>query len=131
MIIEGRTSAPKYMLTEGEIAKAEPEAKLKKLNDGWGLYLAILPNGRKYWRFDYVDKYVYVRRTRQLGAWPEMDLQAARVETHRLVWFGDFMWCEPSGCGTERHEPEWVGLDGLIEVRSNVIPFRRIKLTTV
>lgn len=53
-------------LTIKEIREAKPREKLYKLTDGAGLYLAVLPTGRKVWRFDYtdIDK---KRRTKTIG----------------------------------------------------------------
>lgn len=41
------------MLTVKEIDTAKPKDKPFKLGDGGGLYLAIQPNGSKYWRMKY------------------------------------------------------------------------------
>ena len=38
-------------ITDLQIKRAKPSAKLQKLSDGAGLYLEILPNGSRSWRF--------------------------------------------------------------------------------
>jgi hypothetical protein len=40
-------------LTNLTCKHAKPEAKPRKLADGGGLYLEILPSGGKYWRMKY------------------------------------------------------------------------------
>lgn len=63
-----------------EIKDAKPREKLYKLTDGMGLYLAVLPSGKKVWRFDYVnpDK---KRKTKTIG---DNDV-VHRDEPRRLV----------------------------------------------
>lgn len=39
------------MLTELEIRSAKPKQKPYKLTDGKGLYLEVMPTGRKFWRY--------------------------------------------------------------------------------
>ena len=53
-------------ITLKEIKDAKPREKLYKLTDGMGLYLAVLPSGKKVWRFDYVDPYKK-RKTKTIG----------------------------------------------------------------
>jgi integrase len=55
--------------------KTDP-AKELRLADGEGLHLAILPNGRRYWRWDYT----FLGRRKQLsfGKYPIVTLQRAR-----------------------------------------------------
>lgn len=45
-----RTTKP---LTNTEIEKAKPQASKYSLPDGQGLFLLIMPNGSKLWRFNY------------------------------------------------------------------------------
>lgn len=55
---------------------AKPAAKLFKLFDGGGLYLAILPSGAKAWRIAYrVDG---KPQTKSFGLYPEVSLAEAR-----------------------------------------------------
>lgn len=57
-----------------EIAK--PEEKPYMLNAGDGLFLEVLPNGSKRWRFRYT--YAGKRNLLSMGLYPEVGLQAAR-----------------------------------------------------
>lgn len=41
------------MLTYSQISSAKPMDKPRKLFDTRGLYLKVMPNGGRYWRFDY------------------------------------------------------------------------------
>lgn len=67
-------------LTLKEIKDAKPREKLYKLTDGMGLYLAVLPSGKKVWRFDYVDPNKK-RKTKTIG---DNDI-VHRDEARRLV----------------------------------------------
>jgi hypothetical protein len=40
-------------LTDKACRFAQPKQKPYKLSDGKGLYLEVMPNGSKYWRFKY------------------------------------------------------------------------------
>ena len=53
-----------------------------KLADGDGLYLFVMPNGAKYWRFLY--RFLGKQKTYALGVYPEVSLKAAR-EKRRLA----------------------------------------------
>ena len=55
----------------------EPPSKPpRKLADGHGLYLWVMPNGAKYWRFTYrVDG---KQKTQAFGVYPEISLKEAR-----------------------------------------------------
>ena len=48
----------------------------KKLADGHGLYLYVMPNGAKYWRFIY--RFNGQQKLQALGVYPEMSLKEAR-----------------------------------------------------
>ena len=76
-------------LTDVKTKNAKPGKKPFKLTDIDGLYLHVMPNGGKYWRFDYRHgneerlnkKGKIIRGTRKtlaLGAYPEISLQDAR-----------------------------------------------------
>ena len=56
--------------------KADPTREVR-LNDGEGLHLVVLPNGRRYWRWDYT----YQGRRKQLsfGRYPAVTLKLARA----------------------------------------------------
>lgn len=40
-------------LTDAAIRNAAPAAKPVKMTDGRGLYQLLIPNGSRWWRFDY------------------------------------------------------------------------------
>ena len=40
-------------LTEKQVAQAEPRSKPRKLFDGLGLYLNVMPTGTKVWRMKF------------------------------------------------------------------------------
>ncbi|RLA38790.1 MAG: integrase [Gammaproteobacteria bacterium] len=67
-------------LTATEVKQAKPGDKMRKLTDGGGLYLQILPTGARYWRYDY--RYASKRKTLALGVYPEVSLKKAR-EKHQ------------------------------------------------
>lgn len=55
---------------------AEPSKSPRKMADGQGLYLWVMPNGAKYWRFTY--RYNGKQKTQALGVYPEISLKDAR-----------------------------------------------------
>ncbi|MFC0139720.1 tyrosine-type recombinase/integrase [Erwinia mallotivora] len=66
-------------LTDLTVRNAKPDqenSKIRKINDGNGLYLVIYPNGSKYWRFRKVIR--GKETTRALGIYPAMTLAGAR-----------------------------------------------------
>ena len=64
-------------------AKADPEGvKTLVLPDGYGLRLAVSPNGRKHWQFKTAAG--GKERTVQLGAYPGLSLEAARLKAAEL-----------------------------------------------
>ncbi|MBS0194785.1 MAG: integrase arm-type DNA-binding domain-containing protein [Proteobacteria bacterium] len=71
MLIEARK------LTGPEIRKAKPTDKARKLSDGGGLYLEVMPNGSRYWRM----KYRHAGKEKRLafGVYPEVTLAEARA----------------------------------------------------
>jgi integrase len=64
------------MLTETQVRNAKPSDRTRKIFDNRGLYLQVMPNGGRYWRFDFVfnDK----RKTLALGVYPDVSLATAR-----------------------------------------------------
>lgn len=70
-------------LSQTEIRKAKPKEKAYKLYDGDGLYLSILPSGKKVWRFDYVDGNKK-RQTHTIGSLEFIGLNDAREERLKL-----------------------------------------------
>lgn len=63
-------------LTNNIILNAHPQAKPYKLSDGGGMYLYIMPNGKKYWRFKY--RFAKKEKTLALGVYPDVFLKEAR-----------------------------------------------------
>jgi hypothetical protein len=63
-------------LTADEIRRAKPGPGLKKLFDGGGLYLLILPSGVRGWRFRY--RYGGHELLLSFGPYPEISLTNAR-----------------------------------------------------
>lgn len=68
------------MLTYSQISSAKPAGKPRKLFDTRGLYLKVMPNGGRYWRFDYQFNGKY--KTLALGTYPDVPLARAR-ERHQ------------------------------------------------
>ena len=63
-------------LTALQIKSAKSKGRQGKLTDGGGLYLLVMPNGSKYWRYDY--RYLDKRKTLPLGVYPDVSLSDAR-----------------------------------------------------
>lgn len=63
-------------LTDKACKAAQPQPKPYKLSDGKGLYLEIMPNGSKYWRFKY--RYLKKEKKLALGVYDETGLAEAR-----------------------------------------------------
>ena len=63
-------------LTELQIKKAQPKAKVYRIFDGHGLHIEITPKGQKWWRY----KYLYHGKEKRisLGVYPEITLKEAR-----------------------------------------------------
>lgn len=57
-------------LTALQVKSAKPKEKQDKLTDGEGLYLLVMPNGSKYWRYDY--RYQDKRKILPLGVYPDV-----------------------------------------------------------
>ena len=64
------------MLTETQVRSAKPGDSPRKLFDARGLYLHVMPNGGKYWRFNFRFKGRY--KTLSLGIYPDVSLAKAR-----------------------------------------------------
>lgn len=67
---------PTNCLKDTDCRAAKPAAKLYKLFDGGGLYLAILPTGAKAWRAAY--RMAGKQQTKSFGAYPDVSLAEAR-----------------------------------------------------
>lgn len=68
------------MLTDSRVRSAKPSERPRKLADSYGLYLCVMPNGGRYWRFDY--RFGGRRKTLALGIYPDVALGRAR-ERHQ------------------------------------------------
>ena len=64
-------------LTDVAVRSAQPGEKLRKLTDGRGLQLWIMPDGRKYWRVAY--RLDGKQKLLSAGVYPEVKLSEARV----------------------------------------------------
>ncbi len=69
-------------LTARTITSAKYFDGKRKLFDGGGLYLELMPSGSKLWRYAY--RFHGKQSRISLGAWPEVSLQEAR-EKHRVA----------------------------------------------
>lgn len=67
-------------LTDAQVrnAKPDPDKAIRKLSDGRGLYLAVMPTGSKLWRMKY--RIGGKEKTYSIGAYPEVSLADARDE---------------------------------------------------
>lgn len=63
-------------LTNTAVQNAKPREKAYKLADGGGLFLAIMPNGSRYWRYKY--RFHGKEKLLALGVYPTVSLLEAR-----------------------------------------------------
>lgn len=63
-------------LTDTAVRNTKPKAEPYKIADSSGLYLLVMPNGSRLWRFDY--RFASKRRTLSLGKYPITGLADAR-----------------------------------------------------
>jgi len=63
-------------LTDIACKNAKPSEKSRKLSDGAGLYLEVMPNGSKYWRLKY--RFAGKEKRLALGVYPEISLKEVR-----------------------------------------------------
>ena len=68
---------PSKPLTELRIRKTTPGTAEKRLYDGDGLYLSVMPTGARWWRLKY--RFAGLERRIGLGSYPETTLTAARA----------------------------------------------------
>ncbi len=68
------------MLTDSQIRSAKPSDRPRKLFDSRGLYLHLMPNGGRYWRFNY--NFNGRNKTLAMGVYPDVSLGKAR-ERHQ------------------------------------------------
>ncbi len=64
------------MLTDSQIRSAKPSDRPRRLQDSRGLYLQVMPNGGRYWRFNY--RFGVKQKTLSLGIYPDVSLAKAR-----------------------------------------------------
>lgn len=65
------------MLTDTQVRRAKPSDRPRKLFDARGLYLHVMPNGGRYWRFNY--QFNGKQKTLALGVYPDVPLGKARA----------------------------------------------------
>jgi integrase len=65
-------------LSDAACRAAKPGAGIRKLGDGKGMYLAVMPTGSRLWRLKY--RHGGSERVYSIGAYPEVGLAAARAE---------------------------------------------------
>ena len=68
-------------LTYNACKNAKPTDKPRKLSDGGGLYLEVMPNGSKYWRLKY--RVNNKEKRLAIGVFPAISLAEAREERDR------------------------------------------------
>jgi integrase len=72
----------KQVLTDSALRGLKPREAPFKLTDGGGLYVLVMPNGAKYWRYNYVLD--GKAKTLALGQYPATKLKEAR-EAHQAA----------------------------------------------
>ena len=65
------------MLTDTKLRAVQPSDHAQKIFDGSGLYLLVMPNGARYWRYNYRFNGKY--KTLALGVYPEVPIAKARM----------------------------------------------------
>lgn len=65
------------MLTDEQVRGIRPSAHPRKLSDARGLYLHVMPNGGRYWRYNY--RFNGKQKTLALGVYPDVSLAKARI----------------------------------------------------
>ena len=93
------------MLTNAKVKQAKPKERPYKISDGQGLYVEVMPNGSKYWRYKYRVLMNGKRKEKRLalGVYPEVSLKRARelhAPAHALVSSGG----DPSGVRQDAKE---------------------------
>lgn len=63
-------------LTDSQVRRAKPSDRPWKVTDARGLYLQVMPNGGRYWRFNY--QFGGKQKTLALGVYPDVSLSKAR-----------------------------------------------------
>lgn len=73
-------------LTDIEARSAKPKEKQYKITDGAGMYLLVMPNGRKYWKMKYY--YGGKEKLLSMGVYPDVSVASARqkrTEAKKLI----------------------------------------------
>jgi transposase-like protein len=68
--------------TNGVSRDCEPRRYARKIFDGRGLYMLVMPNGSRYWRYNY--RFGGKLNTAALGIYPDVSLDKARAR-HQVV----------------------------------------------
>ena len=63
-------------LTDTACKNAKPTDKARKMADGHGLYLEVMPSGARYWRLKY--RFMEKEKRLALGVYPDVTLGQAR-----------------------------------------------------
>ena len=77
------------MLTKTRLRSVKPLRYARKLFDGGGLYLLVVPKGGRYWRYNY--RFYGKQKTLAFGIYPDVSLDKARArhqEARRLLAAG-------------------------------------------
>ena len=69
-------------LNDAMIRAFKPSKIIQKIPDGQGLYLFIMPNGSKYWRYLY--RFGGKQQTLSMGIYPKISLKEARAKHQDL-----------------------------------------------
>ena len=64
-------------LTDRKVRNVKPLRSARKIVDGRGLYLLVVPNGGRYWRYNY--RFNGKQKTFALGIYPDVSLAKARA----------------------------------------------------
>lgn len=105
------------MLSESAIRKAVPREKRYVLHDGNGLYLEVMPSGKKFWRIRMQFDGVVYRRS--LGEYPFVSMKDARAACRALklkAAVGENPFAAAEGRSFEVVAREWL--------RVKVVPIR-------
>jgi len=65
-------------LTDTSCKNAKPSEKPRKLSDGGGLYLEVMPSRSKYWRLKY--RFSGKEKRLAIGVYPQISLKEARIK---------------------------------------------------
>jgi hypothetical protein len=65
-------------LTDIRLRHLKPWARVRKISDGGGLYVMVVPTGGRYWRYNY--RFDGKQKTIALGVYPDVSLDLARAQ---------------------------------------------------